>query len=251
MAEAAQTGIASTYAKIRAPRYVLVASALRRRIQEGHWRVGDKISTLEELESEFSVARVTVRQAIELLQDEGLLKSHQGKGTFVLRSLENHRWLRLATDWDSLIDPIIENVPRFLDAGTPQELVIDPEGGRTADAYEFLKSVQLKGSEPYAVASVHVAKHIHDRDPAAFRKRVALAVINEMEGLKIGRAHQTLRIAAADVETALQLKVPLNTPTAEAHCIVTDADGVVIYIGDIVYRGDRVVLDIELLNSKS
>ena len=45
-----------------------------------------KIATLEELESEFSVARVTVRQAIELLQDEGLLKSHQGKGTFVMRT---------------------------------------------------------------------------------------------------------------------------------------------------------------------
>lgn len=251
MAEAAKIGIANSYSDIRAPRYVQVASALRRRIQEKHWRVGDKISTLEELESEFSVARVTVRQAIELLQDEGLLKSHQGKGTFVIHSPGNHRWLRLATDWDSLIDPISENVLRFLDVGTPQELVIDPEGGRTADAYEYFKSVQLKGNEPYAVARVHVARHIHDRDPEAFRKRVALAVINEMSDLEIARAHQTLRIAAADVETALQLKVPLNTPTAEAHCIVTDTDGVVIYVGDIIYRGDQVRLDIELLKNKS
>lgn len=251
MADAAQIDIAHTYADIRAPRYVQVASVLRRRIQEKHWRVGEKISTLEELEAEFSVARVTVRQAIELLQDEGLLKSHQGRGTFVIRSLENHRWLRLATDWDSLIDPISENVLRFLDVGRPQELVVDPESGRPAKSYEYFKSVQLKGNEPYGVASVHVAKHIHDRDPNGFRKRVALAVINEMTGLKIGRAHQTLRIAATDVETALQLKVPLNTPTAEAHCVVTDADGTVIYVGDIIYRGDRVVLDIELLNSKS
>ena len=82
----------------------------------------------------------------------------------------------------------------------------------------------------------------------AFRSKVALAVINEMEGLKISRAHQTLSIGAADVETALQLELPLNAPTAEAHCVVTDADGVVIYSGDIVYRGDKVKLNIELLN---
>jgi GntR family transcriptional regulator len=251
MTDTFQAEIASSYAEIRAPRYVQVASALRRRIQEGHWAVGDKIATLEELENEYSVARVTVRQAIELLQGEGLLKSHQGKGTFVMRSLDNRRWLHLATDWESLISLISANVPQFLDVDAPHELQIDPEDGRAADAYEFFRSVQLKGSEPYAVASVHVARHIHDRDPAAFRKRVALAVINDMKDLKISRAHQTLCIGAADVETAIHLKIPLNAPTAEARCVVTDADGVVIYSGDIIYRGDRVKLNIELLNSKS
>lgn len=251
MADAIQTGLANTYATMRAPRYVQVASALRRRIQEGHWAVGDKIATLEELENEFGVARVTVRQAIEMLQDEGLLKSHQGKGTFVTRSPENHRWLHLATDWDSLIDLISANVPKFLDVEKTQELQFDPEDGRPAEAYEFFRSVQMQGKEPYALASVHVAKHVHDRNPAAFRERVALAVINEMSDLHISRAHQTLRIGAADVETAIQLKIPLNAPTAEAHCIVTDSDGVIIYSGDIVYRGDRVKLNIELLSSDS
>lgn len=251
MADAVQTGLASTYAKIRAPRYVQVASTLRRRIQEGQWGVGEKIATLEELENEFSVARVTVRQAIELLQDEGLLKSHQGKGTFVMRSPENHRWLHLATDWDSLIDLISANVPKFLDVDKPQELRVDPEDGHPAEAYEFFRSVQMNANEPYALASVHVAKHIHDLDPAAFHKRVALAVINDMQDLHISRAYQTLSIGAADVETALQLKIPLNAPTAEAHCTVTDSNGVVIYSGDIVYRGDRVKLNIEMLNSAS
>lgn len=251
MTDTVQEEIANSYAKMRAPRYVQVASALRRRIQEGHWRVGDKIATLEELENEYSVARVTVRQAIELLQDEGLLKSHQGKGTFVMRLLDNDRWLHLATDWESLIDSIRANVPHFLDVDAPQEPNIDLEDGRAADAYVFFRSVQLRGSEPYALASVYVAKHIHDRDPAAFRKRVALAVVSEMKGLKISRAHQNLCIGAADIETAIHLKLPLNAPTAEAHCVVTDADGVVIYSGDIVYRGDRVKLNIELLDKSS
>ena len=97
----------------------------------------------------------------------------------------------------------------------------------------------MQGKEPYALASVHVAKDIHDQNPAAFRERVALAVINEMEDLQISRAHQTLRIGAADIETAIQLKIPLNAPTAEAHCVVTDTNGIVIYSGDIIYPGDR------------
>src|SRR5262249_7365805 len=98
----------------RVPRYLQVASALRRRISDGHWVVGERIATLEELEREFSVARVTVRQAIDLLQEEGLVKSFQGRGTYVTKAIEKDRWLQLATDWESLIAPIRDHVLHML-----------------------------------------------------------------------------------------------------------------------------------------
>jgi GntR family transcriptional regulator len=41
----------------RIPRYLQVASVLRRRIRDGRWAVGEKMATLEELEREFGVAR--------------------------------------------------------------------------------------------------------------------------------------------------------------------------------------------------
>jgi GntR family transcriptional regulator len=36
----------------------------------------------------------------------------------------------------------------------------------------------------------------------------------------------------------------------EAHCVVTDRAGVAIYVGEIVYRGDVVHLDIELIGRR-
>ena len=75
---------------------------------------GQKISTLEGLEREFEVARVTVRQAIELLAEEGLLYCQQGRGTFVADEPPKRRWLNLATDWTSLIEPIKDHVPKML-----------------------------------------------------------------------------------------------------------------------------------------
>ena len=89
--------LARTYERSRVPLYLQVASTLRRRIEEGQWQAGQKISTLEELESEFQVARVTVRQAIDLLQKEGLVQRRQGKGTFVTRAVKDKRWLQLET----------------------------------------------------------------------------------------------------------------------------------------------------------
>ena len=113
MANRARNPVARHEADSRVPRYLQVASVLRRRIRDGRWSVGDKIATLEELEREFDVARVTVRQAIDLLQGEGLVKSFQGRGTFVTKAVQNDRWMQLATDWESLIAPIRDHVPKL------------------------------------------------------------------------------------------------------------------------------------------
>ena len=247
MANRTRRQITRPSAESRVPRYLQVASVLRRRIQDGRWSIGERIATLEELEREFGVARVTVRQAIDLLQGEGIVKSFQGRGTFVTKVMENDRWLQLATDWESLIAPIRDNVPHLLPSGEQPAPRIEPEDGTAAPEYVFLRSIQKRGTEPYAYARVHVAKHIYAKDPKRFSSRVALAVLSEMEGLSISRAHQTLAIGAADMETARNLGIGLNAPTAEARCVVTDADGVVIYVGEITYPGDCVRLNIELI----
>lgn len=247
MAKRTTKAAAPAFDEHQAPRYVQVASILRRRIADGQWGVGDKIATLEALEAEFQVARVTVRQAVELLQSEGLLRSHQGKGTFVTQVPKSRRWIKLATDWNALIEPIAANRPHFIPVETLPKPKIEDTDGTEADAYTYLKSVQTSDGEPYALASVHVDSQLFERAESAFRSRVALAVLAELDDVAIARAHQTLQIGAADIETAGHLGIALNAPTAEARCVVTDPAGTVIYLGEIVYRGDCVKLDIELL----
>jgi GntR family transcriptional regulator len=247
MANSARIAVPRHDADSRVPRYLKVASALRRRIRDGRWAVGDKIATIEELEREFSVARVTVRQAIELLQGEGLLKSHQGRGTFVTKAVEHDRWLQLATDWHSLVAPIRDHVPQLLPCDPDTAPRIEGGDGVPAPAYVAIRSVQKRAGKAYAFARVHVARHIHARAPKAFASRVALAVLSEMKGLGIARAHQTVVVGAADLDTAEHLGIALNAPTAEARCVVSDRDGVVIYVGEITYPGDYVKLNIELI----
>ncbi len=247
MANRARTSIARGDADSRVPRYLQVATVLRRRIRDGHWSVGDRIATLEELEREFGVARVTVRQAIDLWHGEGLVQSFQGRGTFVTKAPENDRWIQLATDWESLIAPIRDNVPHVLPGSSEAPPRIEPGDGIPAPAYVHIRSVQKREGRIYAFARVHVAKHIHARAPKLFASRVALAVLSEMEDLEISRAHQTLAIGAADMETARHLGIAINAPTAEARCVVADGTGTVIYVGEITYPGDCVRLNIELI----
>jgi GntR family transcriptional regulator len=239
--------LAKTFRLSQVPLYLQVATMLRRRIEDGHWAPGEKISTIEELQEEFGVARVTVRQAVELLEKEQLVLRQQGKGTFVAQTIEDRRWLKLDASWSSLIGTIKDNVPKFLPVSAPPRGPrLRPDEGQPAAEYVFLRSVQSRGSRAYSVVSLHLAKDIYDRDAAAFRKHPALPTVAAMAGVAIASAHQTLVIGSADPETARLLKLPLNAPTAEAHCVVIDRRGIAIYVADIIYRGDCIKLETDL-----
>jgi GntR family transcriptional regulator len=239
--------MAEVFERSSIPLYLQIASTLRRRIEHGFWKIGDKISTIPELEKEFGVARVTIRQAIQIINSEGLIIAKQGKGTYVIKGIEEKRWLSLEVSLSSLLGTIEDNVPNFLTVKTPPPPHLGPKGGELSDKYVYLKSVQMRDKEPFCLVSVHIAKSIYDMSPEEFRKRAALPIIIEMLKVEISHAHQTLIISSADIETAQLLKLAANEPTAEVRCVVRDKQNVAIYIAEIIYRGDCMQLDIELL----
>ncbi|MGW9023088.1 GntR family transcriptional regulator [Streptomyces sp. NPDC055722] len=65
------------------PPYRQIADALRARISDGTIPVGRRIPSLVQLEQEFHVARDTLRKAIAVLRDEGLVETVSGMGVYV------------------------------------------------------------------------------------------------------------------------------------------------------------------------
>ncbi|MFL5135051.1 MAG: GntR family transcriptional regulator, partial [Microvirga sp.] len=198
------------------------------------------------------VARVTVRQAIELLAEEGLLYCQQGRGTFVTDEPPKRRWLNLATDWTSLIEPIKDHVPKMLKVQNPPAApVLRPGEGKAAASYVYLRSVQYRGAEPFSLVNLHLARDVFDRAPAEFRKHPALHVLASVDRPQIKRAHQTLVIGGADPETADLLNMGVGAPTAECRCIVLDEHDRAIYVGNITYPSDCIKLHMELFRGPS
>ena len=66
------------------PLYIQVARALKADIVSGEFPVGSQLPTEDELCKRFSVSRYTVREALRLLRDDGLVSSRQGAGTIVI-----------------------------------------------------------------------------------------------------------------------------------------------------------------------
>ncbi|WP_200309208.1 GntR family transcriptional regulator [Streptomyces adelaidensis] len=66
------------------PPYRQIADSLRARIEDGSIPAGRRIPSLVELEAEFGVARDTLRKAVKVLKDEGLVETVTGMGVYVV-----------------------------------------------------------------------------------------------------------------------------------------------------------------------
>jgi DNA-binding GntR family transcriptional regulator len=63
------------------PAYVQLAAILRARIESG--KITARLPSERDLHNEFGTAPMTARKAMRLLQDEGLVHTVPGRGTFV------------------------------------------------------------------------------------------------------------------------------------------------------------------------
>ena len=73
----------STSSKKNLTQYERLAATLRDRIAAGTYARGDKLPSEMELMDESGLSRSTVRHALKVLVDEGLLRTERGRGAFV------------------------------------------------------------------------------------------------------------------------------------------------------------------------
>ncbi|KRM69419.1 GntR family transcriptional regulator [Apilactobacillus ozensis] len=65
------------------PIYIKIHNSIRRKVEQGEWKIGSRLPSERKLSVQFGVSRMTLRQAIQTLADEGILEQRVGSGTFV------------------------------------------------------------------------------------------------------------------------------------------------------------------------
>lgn len=229
------------------PRYSQLSTLFRRRIERGLWPPGARLPTLEALMAEFGVARVTIRQAVNLLAREGLVSAQRGRGTFVTAHPARQRGLRLATTLAALADMYRDDEPKLtLIEETSAMPHLTAEDGLPAPRYRYMRRVHSREGEAYCAISIYLDERVFRKAPARFRRHTVIPVLLELPGVRIAQAWQTLTIGAADVEVARLIGMPVNSPVAEVRRVCRDAAGTVIYLGEVTYRGDYIHFEMDL-----
>jgi GntR family transcriptional regulator len=229
-------------------RYIQLATLFRNRIASGEWPIGSRIPNVDELAAEFGVARGTMREALGLLEREGLLERFRAKGTFIRNSPSGGHAHKLAIDWQSLISAHEGAQIEVLEHRVVTELPrIDSDKGTPASKYQMMRRLHVRNGQPYLVGRFYLEYELFKQGPPLqFRRLPTLPILHRIAGASIAKAWQTLTIGTADVDVAGLLKIPLNTPVAKVDRIAMDRNGTILYSGHGVYRGDAIAMEIEL-----
>jgi len=229
-------------------RYIQLASLFRRRIEAGTWPVGQQTPTVDDLAAEFSVARATIRKALDTLADEGLIERYRAKGTFVRQRPRQQLWCEVATDWSGLLSSRDNAVIEVLaDERGKQPPDVPHQIGTLAPSYRRLTRRHSLRRSPFLLARLYIDERLSARiSKKDLQNKTALRLIADIRGLKIKDARQTLIIGTADVETSELLDIPINAPIAIVQRSVVDQSGCLVFVGEGLYRGDMIRIDMKL-----
>lgn len=222
--------------------YAQLAGILRDRIVTGLWKPGDEIPTLEQLVEEFAVARVTVRQAIQILVEEGLLSSQRGRRTCVT------------------FDPASVDAPLFSSIGSIDS---DNDGngysikvlslqefdqlpaqfaglGTPAGKYIRIRKIDGLNGSPYTVSDNYVALSLYQRFPSGSEHTIKLSrLVRDNARPPLTSAIERTSISVATYEDATHLQVAVGSPVAHVMRAFFAPNRQLVYLGVLVYRGDR------------
>ncbi|MTJ04791.1 MAG: GntR family transcriptional regulator [Sediminimonas qiaohouensis] len=227
--------------------YEQIATLIRNEIVSGRWVPGERLPSLGTLAERHGVALVTVRQAVALLEEDGIVRRRQGKGTFVSDTLPEQKWLKLESNWQSMLKMWGRSKPRLLkvadDVASP---FLAEEDGKPARSYRYMRRVHMADGVPYAVVDIYVDQDLYARAPNKFDSEMVVVVLDRFEDVSLTSVRQRLTIGSADLETAELLNIPVNAPVGKMRRVLKDQHGTVIYVGEAIYRGDLVRLEREI-----
>ncbi len=226
------------------PLYLQVATALREEIVSGVFPVGALLPTEDKLCERFSVSRYTVREALRLLRDDGLVSSRRGAGTVVIppgaagsdiqQVMSINDLVAFATGTRFAIESIgTVTIDRKLAARTglnPGEEWLEVRGIRHAESSD----APLCRTEYYINRSFSAVGRILQRHNGP-----VFPLIEDMFGVTIAEVQQ--RIAATLVSAALarDLGVAEGSAALEVRRTYKTADGTIAQVTINTHPGER------------
>ncbi len=238
-------------------RYYQIAQHLRDAITSGTLLPGTALPSEQKLGELFGVSRPTVRQAIQLLTEEGLLDRRQGAGTFVrkLNIQQRHGRVigfsrRMSQDGLCPSSRVLENrILRAQEAGEKARTALNVPA--TAQLLR-LSRLRLISGEPVALETAHLPL---DRFPGLnqfdLEHRSLYQTLEEHYDTEITFFRESLEPMLMSVHEATLLWTQPGLPAMLATFVTYDQAGAPVEYTYSLVPGDRCRFELEFLPGKS
>ncbi len=222
------------------PAYQRIQAAIRQRIEAGHLKPGDAVTSERELAKAHQVSLMTARHALAGLEREGIVERRRGAGTFVapprihfnkLMSYTEQMSSRGLTPFSKIVAAkIIENEPEVA-----ARLTLP-----TTSRIVKIERVRHTSDEPFALEICYLrADEFSGLVKAPLGRSSLFGTLEREYGVDLTYADEEVDATAADARVAQWLEVPRGSPVLRIRQVIYSSKGkpVIYVIG--FYRSER------------
>jgi GntR family transcriptional regulator len=231
------------------PLYAQLARIFRTQVSSGELKPGDSLPTEGEIGRAFAVSRITVREALRLLAEEGLVVRRPGRGTFVAgrSGLAESVWT--AGTIEDIIQGGHRAARRYLgrrvlsaSRGIAEVLRV-PAGSRVVELQALL---EVEGA-PLAHLTITVRYALGRALTLVGRGRgPVVLLLAETAGVRVGEVDQWTTASLADRRVGDLLGVASGDPILVVERVFYDVTGRPLELAVNRYRTDRFRLHVRL-----
>ncbi|MFD3885034.1 GntR family transcriptional regulator [Streptomyces microflavus] len=218
-----------------------IASALRERVASGAYKTGSKLPSEAQLARQFGASHMTVRAALGILQNAGLVEKRHGSGNYVRRPYERLTYSndRATTDGHAAAEIALdfEVVSRRIFVKSDLSARLHVPAGTPMTEYRYQS---YRGTSPQAFVRVYVPCDVTDLDiPYSSRLPLGDEVRQQLadSGVVIARSVDLVIARHPDAEEASALRINTQAVLLSIDRVSMDETGRVVEAALIALPG--------------
>jgi GntR family transcriptional regulator len=223
-------------------------------IADGRLVPGDLLPPEEDLATQGSVSRTTIRQALAALVHEGLIERKRGKGSWVLEPRIDQQLIELTGFVEDMLSRGLEPEARVVsievistDVVVAEELGI-PEGSQAVR----IERVRLADRRPILFDVSHLPLEIGEQViQEDLRQRPIFDILEGHLGVVLSEADYHIRAVAAKEPIAAHLRVRRGAPLLMIERTTYSRDGTPVDYENLYYRADRMTFSMRLTRGRT
>lgn len=225
----------------QSPIYLQLREVIRNKIEDGEYMPGMAIPSENDLAETYGINRMTVRNGIDALVNEGILKRVQGKGVYVVGN-KVERDLEILGGFTQTMrekntKPCTKVLTKILrKAGDKYSLIF---GIKPEDEIYYIKRICLADDVPVSLEEIFIPKYIVPKLEGIDLGVFSVYEVYDFYGIKIERAFQTLDLTQLDQRDARMLGIDSNLSVMLFECTSYDDKDRVIEFTRNYTRGDK------------
>lgn len=228
------------------PIYFQLKQIIIQKIKDGLWKPGDMISSERELSEMFQVSRMTIRQALNELVNEGILYREKGKGTFVSRPRVEQMDIMSFTEAATNIGLEVFTEVKIFEIEVPDLYIVEKLGLPDYEDVFYIKRVRMADKETIGIEEIYLPVRYCNGLQGKDLSGSLYKVLKNDYGYTIDHINTSIEAVIPEKEDLKLFHSKETIPLLKVTGVnITDSNLKLCY-EESIYRSDKYVLNVNI-----